>query len=334
MKKSYKEGKRAVHKAAPKKTKSRKKGERNLTNADDKFNFNEEIVIGITVPVKEKEDKKVKSKKHRNKKTEPKKIKKQVKDKTKYGQAKNPNNKIRKRIVKFVILVIVCISVGIFMLVSPQFNIKTINVIGNKHVTESEILNLANIEKGKNIFSFSRVKKILNIKQNAYIDSVTIKNKLPDTVEIYVEERTVCFNIKNEEKYVFLDEAGNVLEISNEASNSPIIIGLETNIDEVEVGQKIKEADLTKLSEISKINEAFKNNDIIADITEVDATNSDDYIVVIESEQKNIHIGDITDLGTKALYVKNIIEKEKGIRGDIFVNMDLNKKNAFFRESV
>ena len=84
MKKSYKEGKRAVHKAAPKKTKSRKKGERNLTNADDKFNFNEEIVIGITVPVKEKEDKKVKSKKHRNKKTEPKKIKKQVKDKTKY----------------------------------------------------------------------------------------------------------------------------------------------------------------------------------------------------------------------------------------------------------
>ena len=46
-----------MHKAAPKKTKSRKKGERNLTNADDKFNFNEEIVIGITVPVKEKEDK-------------------------------------------------------------------------------------------------------------------------------------------------------------------------------------------------------------------------------------------------------------------------------------
>ena len=54
----------------------------------------------------------------------------------------------------------------------------------------------------------------------------------------------------------------------------------------------------------------------------------------MEGEQKYVYLGDKTSLDTKMLYVKVILEKEKEHAGEIFVNMDLNQKNPFFREKV
>ena len=59
-----------------------------------------------------------------------------------------------------------------------------------------------------------------------------------------------------------------------------------------------------------------------------------DYQLFIESEKKTVHLGNNTSMDTKMMYVKAIMEKEKDNEGEIFVNVDLNNKNAYFKQKV
>ena len=69
-------------------------------------------------------------------------------------------------------------------------------------------------------------------------------------------------------------------------------------------------------------------------ITTIDITNDNEYTLYFESEQKTAYLGDCSDLETRMLYLATILERERGIPGEIFVNINLNTDDAFFRESV
>ena len=70
-------------------------------------------------------------------------------------------------------------------------------------------------------------------------------------------------------------------------------------------------------------------------VHEIDISNKEDYTVYLENEKKTIHFGDASNLSNKILYVKAMIDSEKDIEGEIFVNGDLNNKfRPFFREKV
>ena len=48
-----------------------------------------------------------------------------------------------------------------------------------------------------------------------------------------------------------------------------------------------------------------------------------------------VHLGNSSNLDTKMLYVKAILEEKEGIEGDIFVNGDLNNGfQPYFRMKV
>ena len=56
--------------------------------------------------------------------------------------------------------------------------------------------------------------------------------------------------------------------------------------------------------------------------------------MILESEDKTVYLGDCSDLSTQMLYIKKMIQREKNIEGEFFVNMDLNNANPVFREKV
>lgn len=50
---------------------------------------------------------------------------------------------------------------------------------------------------------------------------------------------------------------------------------------------------------------------------------------------KTAYLGNATDINTRILYVKGIIEEEKGIEGDIIINGELNSdRGVIFRKKV
>lgn len=299
-------------------------------------------------PVNKKKLEKIKKEKLKEKRTKEKELyknkKKQEKirkniakqnKKAKLTQKQIKRNKRIKFLIKLLILLAVIIGLAIYLILSPIFNIKQINVEGNEQISSEQIISLSKIEKEINLFKVSNKETINAIKENPYVKTVEIKRKLPNTINIVITERTASFMLEYGSSYVYIDNQGYMLEISaNIKEGLPKITGYETKKEDIVAGNRLCTEDLEKLNDVLKIVAEAKKIEIDNLITTIDIGDKNNYSLYLEKEQKNVYLGDNTRLDTKMLYVKVILEKEKDHAGEIFVNMDLNEKNPFFREKV
>ena len=69
-------------------------------------------------------------------------------------------------------------------------------------------------------------------------------------------------------------------------------------------------------------------------ITKIDIKDTNNYILYFETEQKVAYLGDCSYLEARMANLARILEYEKEKSGEIFVNMNINTENAYFRESV
>ena len=240
-----------------------------------------------------------------------------------------------KFFLKLILFVGLASGTIIFALTSPIFNIKDIKVINNNQVQADTIISLSELKKEDNIFKFYGKNVVNKIKENAYIENVKIHRKLPNTIEIKVEERTPTFSVDYMGKYAYINTQGYILEIAETNNGMTIIQGATTKEEDMQPGNRLCNEDLSRLEETIKILDSANENKLEGKVTSIDISNKNEYSIYIESEKKKIHLGDSTNISNKMLYVLAIIEKEKGKEGDIFVNGDLNNKfQPYFREKV
>ncbi len=272
----------------------------------------EEIIVEINKP-NEKKSKKKKNKKN-NKITKINKTKKFKKNKAKV----------------LLILAVVIIALIIFAS-SGFFNIKDLSVEGVNRLTEEEIKSFSKIQIGENIFktNISKIKEL--IKENPYVEDVNIKRIIPNKILINIEERKVKYMVPIAESYLYIDGQGNILEINSVKEEVPILIGTSTELAKLTPGDRLEKEDLIKLNTVNQICATAQNNDILDFISKIDIEDASEYKVYMESEGKIAYIGDEKDLNTKIMWVKSILQKNEGISGKIFVNMDLNNKKPYFR---
>lgn len=350
---------------------SKKKGteqKENLKDTKEKtFDFSEEIVIGLKrlddepkVNTKKRENTK---KKHKSKsKVQEEEIlptdiySKQNKEKTQESKGKKKQYKNKKpikkltpkqelakkkrkaifKLIKGTTLIGIIIGGTIFFFLSPIFNIKNITVEGNKKISSDEIISLSHINIEQNMFQY-RMKEVQEeIKQNAYIQKVDIRRKLPDTIEILVSERKATYMIQIANAYAYIDNQGYVLEITDKKEILPLLEGIATIQENIHPGNRLDTEDLKKLNDVLKIMESANSNGIINFITKIDITNEGDYILRLEEKKKTVHLGDISNLSTKMLWIIKFNEEEKKTPGDIYLNMNLNNESnkPFFRKKI
>lgn len=301
------------HVKASKTKKENKRDIKKENERKEKFNFNDEIVIGVNFirPEKNEEEEKKENKKNKKKKKK---------------------NKYNVKLITFVSCFLLVIASVIFALTAPIFNIAKIEVTGNSKVQEENIKSLSGLKIGENIFKFNS-SVISNIKENAYIENVEVKRALPDTVKIEVTEREVKYQINLINSYVYIDKYGYILENSAEKKAVPTIVGLKITEDDLMKKTRLEGKDIETLNKILKITEAAKIINIDNIITEINTENDTDYVLYIESEAKTIYIGDTSNLTNKMLYIQKILQNEKGKSGKVFVNKDMTTGfKPYFRE--
>ena len=370
--------------------KNKKINEVQNTKDNNKFSFDDEIVIGLRQinpePINNEKNKNKKTNSKKSEKTSGKKIKKTYSDNKRnskkkkkktqdeyyrmdninqedinqenivrgktqknYNEPKKQNKKLTKkqelqrkrrkfvfRIVKWLMLLGIIIGGIIFALLSPIFNIKEISVSGNAQISSQTIISLSSLTIDQNIFNFRTSEIVDNIKENAYIDSVKVSRKFPDTVDIEVEERVTTFMLVYGNAYVYINNQGYILEITSEKGDHPILTGFKTPTNQLVAGNRLTEEDLEKLNDVLKIMEATSSgeNKIENLITEINISDSSNYILTLSKEKKQVYLGDVTDLSTKVLWLNQFIEREKKNEGIIYLNMNLNEDMPYFRESV
>ena len=244
------------------------------------------------------------------------------------------NRKI-KTLIKLILLLAVIAGIIIYLMLSPIFNIKNIIVEGNSSISSEQIISLSKVQKETNLFKVSNKDTTASIKENPYVKSVEIRRKLPDTITFVITERVATYMLEYGGSYAYIDNQGYILEISaNTKEGLAKIVGYETVQDEIVPGNRLCENDLEKLNTVLRITTSAKTNQFDSLITSINIEDSNNYKLYLDTEQKTVYLGDCTNLDTRMLYVKAILDKEKGIAGEIFVDMNLNEKYPFFRQKV
>lgn len=289
----------------------------NIQKEENEFDFDTETVIGMT---------------NKNNK------KKQDEIKKEFAKKQRKRDKRLKRIkffLKLILLIGVISGIIAFATCSPIFNIQNIEVTNNKQLSPETIISLSELSVGQNIFKFWKNDVENKIKSNAYIESVELKRVFPNKLEINIQEREPKFSVPVLGEYAYINTQGYILEITQNQLNLPIITGISTKEEEIKPGNRLNNKDLTELEIILKIISAMKENQLDKEVTSIDISNKNDYIIYMQNEKKKIHLGDGSNLSNKMLYVIAIINEEKGKEGEIFANGDLNQKfKVYFREKV
>ena len=292
---------------------------------------NDEIIIGVNIPkdaIKKKKEKKKKEKKKKE-------VAQNATSKEKKTKARiTGNTKIfRNRFLKKLVIIIFALCALFLFLSSSFFNIKEIVVENNERVSTEEIISLIQL-KDKNIFSINTKNINKKLAENAYIENVSLKRNLPNKITLNIEERKIKYMIQLGEAYVYINNQGYILEKSSESREVPILVGIVTDVSNFQPGNRLDVSDLTKIDMANRIVECASNNGILPLISKIDISNSKNYTLYLESERKTVYLGDCSNLNTRILYVNAIIEQESGIEGEIFVNVDLNTQNVYFREKI
>ena len=306
-------------KAKKQKDKEREKRirEKKQQNANDEFELETETVIQMT-------------NKNRIKKEEQKR-----KELTKQERKRKKRIKKIKLFLKIILFLGLITGTIIFALTSPIFNTKEIKILNNSQVPTDTIISLSGLKIDENIFKFYGGNIINKVKENPYIENVKVHRKLPNTVEINIEERIAQYSLEYMGKYAYINTQGYILEISEDSKGYPIIQGITTAEGDINPGNRLNNEDLSRLEDVIKIMSSAKENGLEGKVTSIDIGNDNEYSIYLEAERKKVYLGDNTNLSNKMLYVVAIVEQEKEKEGYIFVNGDLNNKfQPYFREKV
>ncbi len=152
------------------------------------------------------------------------------------------NNKKKKRrkkryLLKFFIGITVIIGLY-FVLHIDYFNVNGVGVVGNKDISDEEIIKLSELEIGDNIFDVHPLIVQHKIKKNLYVADVDVDRKLPDKVEIIVAEQTGKAQFVDGKRYIVTDMEGEVLEISKEERQVTMVDNVK--IEKAELKKEIK----------------------------------------------------------------------------------------------
>lgn len=258
------------------------------------------------------------------------------------GKYKRKAPKKRKRALKFVkylFLTVFGIGTLVLLALSPLFNIKWIEVSGNNHYNDTEVIEVTDIIMGNNWFRMNGFdfKSILlfrsiqveeRIKESCpYIKKVVVRLGLPNGVDIKLTEREPVAVTPYDNANLLIDEDGYILELKQDISeyNLPRVQGL--TLDNCELGQAVNAEDKKKLDVFHKVlDEIVKvDNDKVYDnskeifkhVNYVDVSDLDNIGILLDLRVR-VNLGNYKKIGTyrlsflREVFFNKLEETDKG----------------------
>jgi cell division protein FtsQ len=123
---------------------------------------------------------------------------------------------VRRRAFKvFLVFFLIVSSVVVSRFVLQRvvfFPVRSIEVIGNKHLSESEISKMSKLKRGTSIFSVSSRSVVRRLKRSPWIKNVTLRKEMPDRILIRIKEAVPSALLKKKGEYYLVRSDGEILE--------------------------------------------------------------------------------------------------------------------------
>ena len=217
------------------------------------------------------------------------------------------------------LLTVTAVVLAIVLGLSVFFKVKTITITGADTYSAWAVREASGISEGDRLLTFSKIRAASQVKANLpYVKSVRIGIKLPDTVNIMIEEESVVYAIKSGDgAWWLMDSDGRVVEQANNARAATCTQVLGVTLDQPVANEKgiATEAVPTETNELGElipvtttgaqrltaalqILKALEDNDIVGEAASVDVTSTED-IILWYGTQYQVNLGDTSRLDYK-----------------------------------
>ena len=232
------------------------------------------------------------------------------------------------------ILIVIAVVVAITLGLSVFFKVEKVMVHGNKAYSAYTIQEEGGIELGSNLLSLNNTRACGKIMAALpYVENVRIGIKLPDTVNIYVEEIEIAYAITTQDGTNWLmTSAGKVIEQidSGTASTYTKIEGV--NLDDPKPGQQARAVEVilettapeagaeptedmsavitgaARLNAALKILQELEKNDIVGAAASIDVGSLNN-IELWYGQRFQVKLGDYDNMDIKISWMKSAVNQ-------------------------
>lgn len=212
--------------------------------------------------------------------------------------------------------------------ISIFFKVDTITVSGAKSYSEWTVREASGIQQGDNLLSFGEARACGKIKRALpYVKNVRIGIKLPDTVNIVIEELDVVYSIRDEsDNWWLITSDGQVvdqvdaakageyteilgLRLSLPAKSQPAVAAEPAPQETAEGGQTVPVTvkGSERLQAVLTILDYMEQNEIIGEVASVDVSDMGQ-IELWYGKQFQVLLGDTTELSKKIRWLKEAVD--------------------------
>lgn len=175
-----------------------------------------------------------------------------------------------KAVSAVLILAAVVVACAIF------FRVSDVQVVGNSRYTAQEIIDVTGVKIGDNLFALDRAKIAREIRSRLpYIQTVSIRQALPDGLVITVTEGKAVAAIAHESRWWLMDSAGKLLEVVSSPGDYPTVTGLSPLAPAAGTDLATAEEQRPRLRRLRELLEGLEDNGLLDKLGSVDL--SEDY---------------------------------------------------------
>ena len=219
----------------------------------------------------------------------------------------------KKQIGIFVVLILLIVFVSLF---TPIYQIENIEVSGNSTVDSSTIIKASGIKIGESVFKVDSVSEKKGISKVAYINTVKIKRRFPDTVKIEVTESTECAYINFVGGFVGIDQNGKVLTVKQKLTDvtKPVVYGI--SISDFEIGSNIAIGDEQKRNVLFEMLGQIRSSGIEDKIQYMDINDFDNITFTLKNKL-SVKLGSTESIKYKIAYLKAVLDELGDVSGGV-----------------
>lgn len=205
--------------------------------------------------------------------------------------------------VVFIIMALIFLSLTVF------FNIKKIDIKGTDLYTDEQIIQIAGLSDNDNLFRIDTDQMKSDILSSfPYLEDITIKRKLPSTLQFTAVQAVPMANIQNKDgTFCVISTTGRIVEtgVLDKKADLVTVEGMDLKVKDL--GKTYEDKDSMKttilgqiLSEINTLGMSSMNTIDLSDRTNIKMT---------YDGRLDIEVGSSVDLAFKIRYVEAVIQK-------------------------
>ena len=208
------------------------------------------------------------------------------------------------RLFRGLTFLVVSAAVLAFFVYVPFFTLNEIKLDGAKYLTQEDILRIGNIYMGEPLFKLKTDVVQSRLSKDLRIEEVSVRRRLPHTLEIKIKERRPLATIICDYGYLDLDHNGTVLDSYKTIKTMQIPMITGASVRDLYIGDEVDDEIIKKILDfLQRLNEETLN--LLSEIAIVDQ----DYIVMYTATDRavQIRIGKLERLDEKARLTEDFL---------------------------